>query len=780
MAGLTMAGSIYDRMMGTPQYDSNAGTSALNAAANAFQGMASTFNTMRQSIIDEEQKNLQREMEKQHHRDQMDYQNRSLAQADRHHTEDTEFNRWKTEGDWRQKELDRVNQLQIAGMRSGGGGGGKGGKKRGASFNNPLDAVDSFFLSDSKQQPTTTKGSKPVVSSPKESTKPSTPVQQQVKPDVATPTSTPTSVPAPSTNPNESASNEDILKQARESVKPAAPSIPEIPEIPSNEEVYRKETAPIFETSSDGSGATYGKTESGEEVVGSGSQMPVKEYKVQTQDFRADLARQRAEIEAAQRAEQTQRDILGQYFIKPVQDEGILSGIRRGLLGSRYLSSDSSEDNAAALEGIRQDFLKKPQQDQINTLVEIQRRKDPELMQLRSNIDASDLENRDKISARETEIRNKVENDVLRLSNPIKSAREIALEQDMVTPEERRELQDRFKQQDLARQEVEARGDTVNIAPSNPSTLAYKPSAIYSDEQLFNSNGVINWGSVENVNAIRSNPVGKHAFAEAKTLMAEKNKKYDRNGTYENIASYVGHKIISLPKEERQQYYMTYQLLADLTKNSSNPNEVIIHDICEGLARGTLLTFSGMFPPTDPNSKARLEYQTASALGHVGEKTYSRYEKAQERTKAARSAERTRLGITPNVGYATEQETSDALTAYKGASSESQKFLRDQYGDHYSWEPVQAFLKKHEKNPNASMIAATAFKKAFAATFNDYARKKTPWYDIRNPFDNYDLKDDEDIHDLIQNMRSRDGKASEKFRRIFREESTRLLNGISQ
>ena len=140
-----MAGSIYDRMMGTPQYDSNAGTSALNSAANAFQGMASTFNTMRQSIIDEEQKNLQREMEKQHHQEEMDYKDRSLAQADRHHTEDTEFNRWKTEGDWRQKELDRANQLQIAGMRSGGGGGGgrSGGGRKSSKF-----STEGAFLSD--------------------------------------------------------------------------------------------------------------------------------------------------------------------------------------------------------------------------------------------------------------------------------------------------------------------------------------------------------------------------------------------------------------------------------------------------------------------------------------------------------------------------------------------------------------------------------------------------------------------------------------------------------
>lgn len=125
-----MAESIYDKMMSSLRFDANAGTGAMNAAAGAFQGMASTFNTMRQSIIDEEQKNLQREMEKQHHQEEMDYKDRSLAQADRHHTEDTEFNRWKTEGDWRQKELDRANQLQIAGMRTGGGGGG-GGRGRG-------------------------------------------------------------------------------------------------------------------------------------------------------------------------------------------------------------------------------------------------------------------------------------------------------------------------------------------------------------------------------------------------------------------------------------------------------------------------------------------------------------------------------------------------------------------------------------------------------------------------------------------------------------------------
>lgn len=142
--------SIYNIMRTTPQLDTNAGSSALNASTNAFQSMSNIFNTMRQSIIDEEQKNLERKMQEQHHKDQMDYQNRSLAQADKHHTEDTEFNRWKTEGDWRQKELDRANQLQIAGMRSGGGGGGGrsggGGKGRKSGTVSPTD----IFLSNAK------------------------------------------------------------------------------------------------------------------------------------------------------------------------------------------------------------------------------------------------------------------------------------------------------------------------------------------------------------------------------------------------------------------------------------------------------------------------------------------------------------------------------------------------------------------------------------------------------------------------------------------------------
>jgi hypothetical protein len=126
-----MAGSIYDRMMATPQYDSNAGTSALNSAANAFQGMASTFNTMRQSIIDEEQKNLQREMEKQHHREEMDYKDRSLAQDYKQHSERLDFDRLKHADDMsmEQKKLDM--QWRIANLRSSGGGGGGGGRSGG-------------------------------------------------------------------------------------------------------------------------------------------------------------------------------------------------------------------------------------------------------------------------------------------------------------------------------------------------------------------------------------------------------------------------------------------------------------------------------------------------------------------------------------------------------------------------------------------------------------------------------------------------------------------------
>ena len=118
-----MAGSIYDRMMGTPQYDSNAGTSALNAAANAFQGMASTFHTMRQSIIDEEQKNLQREMEKQHHQEEMAYKDRSLAQDYKQHTERLDFEKLKHADDKALKERELDQQWKIANLRASGGGG---------------------------------------------------------------------------------------------------------------------------------------------------------------------------------------------------------------------------------------------------------------------------------------------------------------------------------------------------------------------------------------------------------------------------------------------------------------------------------------------------------------------------------------------------------------------------------------------------------------------------------------------------------------------------------
>lgn len=128
-----MAGSIYDRMMGTPQYDSNAGTSALNSAANAFQGMASTFHNMRQSIIDEEQKNLQREMEKQHHQEEMDYKDRSLAQDYKQHSERLDFERLKHADDMsmEQKKLDM--QWKLANLRSSGGGGGGGRRGSGGS-----------------------------------------------------------------------------------------------------------------------------------------------------------------------------------------------------------------------------------------------------------------------------------------------------------------------------------------------------------------------------------------------------------------------------------------------------------------------------------------------------------------------------------------------------------------------------------------------------------------------------------------------------------------------
>ena len=125
-----MTGSIYDRMMGTPHYDSSAGTSALNSAANAFQGMASTFNTMRQSIIDEEQKNLQREMEKQHHQEEMDYKDRSLAQDYKQHSERLDFDKLKHADDKALKERELDMQWRIANLRASGGGGG-GGRRRG-------------------------------------------------------------------------------------------------------------------------------------------------------------------------------------------------------------------------------------------------------------------------------------------------------------------------------------------------------------------------------------------------------------------------------------------------------------------------------------------------------------------------------------------------------------------------------------------------------------------------------------------------------------------------
>ena len=136
-----MAGSIYERMMGTPHLDSNAGTSSMAGAASSFQGMANVFHDMRQSIIDEEQKNLQREMEKQHHQEEMAYKDRSLAQDYKQHTERLEFDRLKHADDKALKERELDMQWKIANLRaSGGGGGGGGGRSGGGRRSNKFSA----------------------------------------------------------------------------------------------------------------------------------------------------------------------------------------------------------------------------------------------------------------------------------------------------------------------------------------------------------------------------------------------------------------------------------------------------------------------------------------------------------------------------------------------------------------------------------------------------------------------------------------------------------------
>lgn len=135
-------------MMGTPHLDSNAGTSSMAGAASSFQGMANIFHDMRQSIIDEEQKNLQREMEKQHHREEMAYKDKSLAQDDRHHAEKLAYDRWAKEGDWAIDREQMANQLKIAGMRTGGGGGG-GRSKSGGSGGRELQPTGNALLDSS-------------------------------------------------------------------------------------------------------------------------------------------------------------------------------------------------------------------------------------------------------------------------------------------------------------------------------------------------------------------------------------------------------------------------------------------------------------------------------------------------------------------------------------------------------------------------------------------------------------------------------------------------------
>ena len=731
-----MAGSIYDKMMGTPHLDTSAGTSALNSAASAFQGMASTFNTMRQSIIDEEQKNLQREMEKQHHKEEMDYKDRSLAQADRHHTEDTEFNRWKAEGDWRQKELDRANQLQIAGMRTGGGGGGGGrGRKKAESF----DPVASSNAREAGLQAFLNEGSDSKASSPKKET-----VQAQKAPISAPVSSTQSREAALSSNsnPNKSAADSaasvlDVLTSGRTAIK--APEIPQV-EASSSEQVKPNASsvkpsisAPVSINANKAQPKTSEQTSAQSASSDLFNPDYLRQFKPDTFDEpekpvsdAPEIPRPMSDREMRMRnplgEKETKKDInlskqrdeflKAEGLVKDPAAMGLDEKIGRFLFSGKGVPENMDE----ALFDAQQDFNSKSRDEQARIVAQNRLERDPEYQKFMEGFDETNPAQFQYRNNLLSSAYNKAYRDIDALfpsTTPKTQTREKALElASEPTKEELEATASRVRGRSIEAAKAEASGETALSVPTQTEYIDLDPNAKTTAEQIFNSNGNFANVSKENIKALINNPQGAAWRREVDVRIArkDKGKSIDIDKTDKQIANYVGGTLTKASQQDKIQMYKMYSVLSQVYRGTE------LGRIYRGIAEGVRTSLDLAVRPDDRRYQTLVMGATYRALNGTDEHVYGRIDEATKSVRAEQQKTDKDLGLQSPTTV--DKSVIDSLKGSGNLESDDRGLIHDNLRDHYANPIVQNFFKKNGESYRTDKVAATAFRLAMRDTWN--------------------------------------------------------------
>lgn len=723
-----MAGSIYERMMGTPHLDSNAGTSSMAGASSSFQGMANVFHDMRQSIIDEEQKNLQREMEKQHHQEEMAYKDKALSQDDRHHAEKLAYDRWAKEGDWAIDREQMANQLKIAGMRTGGGGGGGRGRKKADSF----DPVASSNAREAGLQAFLNEGSDSKASSPKKET-----VQTQKTPISAPASSTQSREAALSSNsnPNKSATDSaasalDTLISERATIK--APEIPQ--DAPS---VKPNISAPVSTPASTNTGKTQLKISEQTPVqpVSEDLLNPdyLRQFKPDTFDESEkpvsdapEIPRPMSDREMRIRnplgKKETKKDInLSKQRDEFLKAEGLVKdpaamGLDEKI--GRFLFSGKSvpENMDEALFDAQQDFSSKSRDEQARIVAQNRLERDPEYQKF--------MEGFDETNPAQSQYRNNLlslaynqaykDIDVLFPSTtPKTQTREKALElASEPTKEELETTASRVRGKSIEAAKAEASGETALSVPTQTEYIDLDPNAKTTAEQIFNSNGNFANVSKENIKALINNPQGAAWRREVDVRIArkDKGKSIDIDKTDKQIANYVGGTITKASQQDKIQMYKMYSVLSQVYRGTE------LGRIYHGIAEGVRTSLDLAVRPDDRRYQTLVMGATYRALNGTDEHVYGRIDAATKSVREEQQKTDKDLGLQSPTTV--DKSTIDSLKGSGNLESDDRRLIHDNLRDHYANPIVQNFFKKNGESYRTDKIAATAFRLAMRDTWN--------------------------------------------------------------
>ena len=774
-----MTGSIYDRMMGTPHYDSSAGTSALNSAAGAFQGMASTFNTMRQSIIDEEQKNLQREMEKQHHQEEMAYKDKALSQDDRHHAEKLAYDRWAKEGDWAIDREQMANQLKIAGMRTGGGGGGGRGRKKADSF----DPVASSNAREAGLQAFLNEGSDSKASSPKGGT-----VQTQKTPISAPASSTQSREAALSgnSNPNKSATDSaasalDTLISERTAIK--APEIPQVEASPS-EQIKPSISAPVSTPK------TQSKTSEQTSVQPISKDLSnpdyLRQFKPDTFDEpekpvsdAPEIPRPMSDREMRMRnplgEKETKKDInLSKQRDEFLKSEGLVKdpaamGLDEKI--GRFLFSGKSipENMDEALFDAQQDFSSKSRDEQARIVAQNRLERDPEYQKFMEGFDETNPAQSQYRNNLLSSAYNQAYKDIDALfpsTTPKTQAREKALElASEPTKEELEATASRVRGRSVEAAKAEASGETALSVPTQTEYIDLDPNAKTTAEQIFNSNGNFANVSKENIKALINNPQGAAWRREVDVRIArkDKGKSIDIDKTDKQIANYVGGTITKASQQDKIQMYKMYSVLSQVYRGTE------LGRIYHGIAEGVRTSLDLAVRPDDRRYQTLVMGATYRALNGTDEHVYGRIDAATKSVREEQQKTDKDLGLQSPTTV--DKSTIDSLKGSGNLESDDRGLIHENLRDHYANPIVQNFFKRNGESYRTDKIAATAFRLAMRDTWNRILASDSGMF-------GYDLTSTAGIQKFF--AASRDKYSDNKVYRLLRDNFDRYSKTLME